>query len=44
MKAHIKSIHEGKKYRCTICPSQFFAKSNLKVHIGTVHEEKTYEC
>ena len=39
---HIKSIHGGKKFKCTICGYNF---SQLKRHIARVHEgKKPFKC
>ena len=41
LKAHIETVHEGKKpFKCTLCVSKFPQKVHLKLHIENVHEKK----
>ena len=43
LRAHIKSVHEGKKsFRCSYCVASFSQQSNLTRHIQTNHEP--FEC
>ena len=42
--AHIKAVHERKRFKCIECAKDFSNKSNLKVHMESVHEEKSFEC
>ena len=44
MKKYVESVHEGKIFKCAICPSSFTVKWTLKTHIESIHEEKTSKC
>ena len=46
MKAHIESVHEGKKkFKCQICDYSCHTKCNMNRHISIVHEEnKPFDC
>ena len=46
LKAHIESVHEGKKpFHCTICDSSFRRNTHLTRHIASVHEKaKPFSC
>ena len=42
---HIKSIHERKRYECTICNASLTTKAKLRKHIEFVHEgKKPFRC
>ena len=45
-KAHISSVHEGKKtFRCEMCGKTFFDWTKLTQHIAVIHEGmKPYKC
>ena len=38
------SVHEGLKYPCNQCTSEFTRKDNLKEHKKSVHENVKYSC
>ena len=46
LKAHMVSVHEGKKpFFCKICDSSFSRERNLRLHISTVHDgNKPFKC
>ena len=42
---HIKSIHERKRYECTICNASLTTKAKLRKHIEFVREgKKPFRC
>ena len=43
-KIHKMSVHEGLKYPCNQCTSEFTRKDNLKEHKKSVHENVKYSC
>ena len=44
LKTHIKTIHEGKKFKCNQCDYEASKKVNLLKHISTVHGVDRYPC
>ena len=44
LKQHKESTHEGVRYPCTECNSQYSEKTDLKAHILAVHKGITYSC
>lgn len=44
LKTHIKSIHEGKRFKCNQCDYRASKKGNLLKHISTVHGVDRYPC
>ena len=37
LRKHIKTIHEGVRYKCEKCDKDFARASNLKNHIEVIH-------
>ncbi|KAK2732633.1 hypothetical protein FQN57_002594 [Myotisia sp. PD_48] len=37
-------ISEKEEYRCSMCPTIFFSKSNVRRHARRIHGKKTHEC
>ncbi|XP_055639533.1 zinc finger protein OZF-like [Toxorhynchites rutilus septentrionalis] len=45
LKHHNALLHsENKPFACTLCPSKFKAKSNLRLHLRTHTQERPYSC
>lgn len=44
LKTHIKTIHEGKRFKCNQCDYRASKKGNLIKHISTVHGIDRYPC
>merc|ERR1719481_1932841 len=44
LKTHIKSIHEGKRFKCNQCDYRASKKGNLLKHISAVHGIDRYPC
>ena len=42
LRRHKEAVHEGVKYKCTICRKEMTAKANLTRHIQTAHEAKEF--
>ena len=44
LKKHVQSAHEGTKFKCKLCTSEFSYGSTLSRHMVQVHEERMYTC
>ena len=40
LKIHIESVHEKKRFKCTICDNTYSQRSNMMRHILTDHKDK----
>ena len=41
---HIKSVHNGIKYKCDHCDNEFADFVSRYLHIKSIHEQKKYPC
>ena len=44
LKKHVSTKHDGRRYDCGSCESQFMSKPALKSHRLRVHEGHRYQC
>ena len=40
LKIHIESVHEKKRFKCTICDNTYSQRNNMMRHISTDHKDK----
>ena len=38
------TVHEGQKFKCSICDTSFTQSGSLKTHTKTVHEGQKFKC
>ena len=44
LKLHIRSIHQGQKFKCEECSMFFSQKGNMENHVLSVHKGIKHKC